>query len=524
MPPVFADVDTIQTYDGYLRALDEGRFDTLLAIPEADRLSEEQAWDLISRTWELSLKLLEQRGSRLARLLLGFLACFADAPVPYELLLQPGTLTALASFSGVTGPRVWQNLRDLSDFGFIEFNDQAQSSHAVPLVPTLHLHPLIRDISRHNIDAEQLTDAYVSLAAKSVDWAITNNVAVPEDPRRWPLWQALTPHAVHVLVTLGKRSAAGNEVLQQAAHAVSMCARYLSANGLHQRAADLYDTVLAVYQRVLPADHESTLTTWQDIAWEVAQQGDYARAEAMYRGVLETNTRVLGSYHISTLAARHEVARVQARRGNAVQAETTLREILEDETRLLGAEHPATLVTGHEIARIAAELGDYPRAEEAYRDVADAKARVLGADHPSTLASRHSVAWVVTQRGDLPRAEALYRSVVKARRRVLGANHPSTLASRHDIAWITARQGDYTGAEKLFREILRAKTHVLGADHPSTLVTRHSTAWVKAQQVKDYPLAKALYQEVLDAKARVFGFDRPDRIASQAQSDRHYLH
>ncbi len=514
VPAAFAS-DVIRTYTGYLQAIEDGRLDTLLVIPETGPLTEEQTRSLIGPTWELSLNLLERRGSMPARQMLNLLACFADAPIPYELLLHPGTLAGTTSFSGITGPLVWQNLKALSDFGLIDLEDWQRDTRGIRTVQLLQVHPLIRDISRRDVDAREQYDTYMSLAVISANQAVINDAGVPEDPRRWPLWQTLTPHVAHLLTDLSTRFDATYTVLEKAADAASRCARYLSAKGFHQRAGDLYRTVCRVYERTLPADHASTLGIRHDIAWEAAQQGDYDRAEAMYQQVLDTDIRVLGADNPSTLAARHEIARIKARQGNNAQAEALLQEILQDEIRLFFPDHPSTLVTRHEIARIATERGDFARAESLYRAVVEAKTRILGADHPSTLASRHSVAWVVTQRGDFADAESLYHAAVEAKTRTLGADHPSTLASRHDIAWITAGQGNYKHAEALFNEILEAKIRTLGVDHPSTLVTRHSMAWAIAQQRGNYSLAEELYREVLRAKAQVFGTDRPDRIAAQ---------
>ena len=514
VPAAFAS-DVIRTYTGYLRAIDDGRLDALLVIPEAGPLTEEQTRSLIERTWELSLNLLERRGSMPARQLLHLLACFADAPIPYELLLHPGTLAGTTSFSGITGPLIWQNLQALSGFGLIDLEDWQHGTGGIRTVQLLQVHPLIRDISRRDVDVRQQYDTYMSLAVISANQAVVNDAGVSEDPRRWPLWQTLTPHVTHLLTDLSTRADTVYTVLENAADAASRCAGYLSSKGFHQRAEELYRTVCRVYERTLPADHASTLGIRHDIAWEAAQQGDYDRAEAMYQQVLDADIRVLGAGHPSTLAARHEIARIKARQGDNARAEELLQEVLQDEMQLFFPDHPSTLVTRHEIARIATERGNFADAESLYRDVLKAKTRILGADHPSTLASRHSVAWVVTQRGNFADAESLYRDVVETKTRILGADHPSTLASRHDIAWITASQGNYKHAETLFNEILEAKIRILGVDHPSTLVTRHSMAWAVAQQRGDYSLAEELYQEVLRAKAQVFGADRPDRIAAQ---------
>ena len=54
-----------------------------------------------------------------ARLMLRLLASFADAPVPYQLLLHPASLAACPLFAGITGPRLWQ-VQGPGQFGLID--------------------------------------------------------------------------------------------------------------------------------------------------------------------------------------------------------------------------------------------------------------------------------------------------------------------------------------------------------------------------------------------------------------------
>ena len=55
-----------------------------------------------------------------ARPLLRLLAVFADAPLPYQLLLHPASLAASPLFAGMTGPRLWQPSRTLDDSGLLD--------------------------------------------------------------------------------------------------------------------------------------------------------------------------------------------------------------------------------------------------------------------------------------------------------------------------------------------------------------------------------------------------------------------
>ena len=121
IPAAFADTGVIRTYRQYLDALQGGDLGTVFPAP-GGQLTAEQARGLIGRTWELTLDLLDARPLPEARQVLRLLACFADAPVPYLLLLHPGTLAASPPLRDITGSRLWQALKVLDDFGLIDLD------------------------------------------------------------------------------------------------------------------------------------------------------------------------------------------------------------------------------------------------------------------------------------------------------------------------------------------------------------------------------------------------------------------
>jgi transcriptional regulator with XRE-family HTH domain len=91
-PAAFAGDLAIRTYRQYQDALDAGQLGAVFP-PGDGELTADQARATISRTWNLTLDLLESRRIPEARWMLRLLATFADAPVPYQ-LLRPETLSA----------------------------------------------------------------------------------------------------------------------------------------------------------------------------------------------------------------------------------------------------------------------------------------------------------------------------------------------------------------------------------------------------------------------------------------------
>jgi hypothetical protein len=340
VPAAFAEADAIRTYRQYINVIERGDLDTVFA-PDGSDLTQERARELIGRTWELSLDLLQTRNLPEARRVLRLLATFADAPIPYQLLLRPAVLAANPLFDHLTGPRLWQLLESLDDFGLIDLSSDASPN----AIPTARLHPLVRDTSHTSTDQSELL-TYLELASQLLEQAAGSaETGLPEDPPTWPMWQLLAPHATHVLADVASTPGCPDEAIEAAAHAAHLAARYPAAQGLHAHAEAQFRNVLTARLRVLSPDHPSTLTTRYCIALEMAERGDHAAAEAEYRDVLTAKLRVLGPDHPNTLTTRHQIATEIAERGDHAAAEAEFRDVLAAKLRVLGPTHPDTLVT-----------------------------------------------------------------------------------------------------------------------------------------------------------------------------------
>ncbi|MGH3378291.1 MAG: tetratricopeptide repeat protein [Actinoallomurus sp.] len=577
-PTVFADAGGIRTFAQYEAAVDDQRFEVIFPAQHAVRLSDRQARQMIGRTWDLSLDLLERRGVAEARPLLRLLACLADAPVPHELLLRPSSLAASELFPApMTGGRVWTALRALAGAGLVDLPERSrQAATRRDHVPVLGVHPLVRDTSQPVEDRQRYASAVATLLAAAVR---SEESGLPEQPARWPVWQVLVPHALEVLDLLDGVPGAGEDAWRDATQAAYMGARHLAATGAYGQAEAAYGDVLRARERVLGADHPDTLNARYGLARMAAARGRYDDAEAAYRQVLNARERVLGADHPDTLNARYGLARIAAAQGRYAEAEAAYREVLAAEERVLGADHPDTLRARYGIARMVGDQGRYEEAEAiyrallavqenlpkadpigvatpggldvtasaaaadvtagsagsaagsgaraatdaaveaaktVYREVLAVEERVLGTDRPDRLTTRYAIARMAAAQGRYDLAEVAYREVLAVEETALGADHPDTLTTRHWIARMANALGRREEAEGAFRDVLAAREQVLGHDHPHTLTTRYWIARTMAGLGRRQE-AEAAFREVLAARVRVLGDDHPQtRQARQA--------
>lgn len=534
-PTVFADAGGIRTFAQYEAAVDDQRFDVIFPAQHTVRLSDRQARQMVGRTWELSLDLLERRGMVEARPLLRLLACLADAPVPHEILLRPAALSASELFPApMTGGRVWTALRALAGAGLVDLPERDRGASARrDHVPVLRIHPLVRDTGQPVEDRERYVSAVATLLAAAVRSAESG---LPEQPPRWSLWQVLVPHALEALDLLDGVPDAGEDVWRDATLAAYMSARHLAATGAYAQADAAYHDVLHARERVLGADHPDTLNARYGIARMAAARGRYDDAEAAYRQVLQARERVLGADHPDTLNARYGLARIAAAQGRYGEAEAAYREVLAAEERTLGTDHPDTFRARYGIARMVGDQGRYEEAEAiyrallavqenlpkigvaapsrheaaktVYREVLAVEERVLGTDRPDTLTTRYAIARMAAAQGRYGEAEIAYREVLAVEENALGDDHPDTLTTRHWIARMTNALGRHREAEAAFGDVLAARKRVLGHDHPHTLTTRHWIARTAANLGRREE-AEAAFAEVLAVRVRVLGDDHP---------------
>jgi tetratricopeptide (TPR) repeat protein len=511
IPPAFADPTSIRSYLDYRNTLDQGDIRTVFPTPNSGTLTSEQARGIIDQTWELTLDQLESRQFPEARRLLRLLSFLADAPIPYELLLNPAILRGSELFAGITGPRLWQVLQALSGFGLIELPDIKDQK--TPRV--IRLHPLVRDTSRAGTtDSEQ--EEYLSLAANLLkEAALSDAMGSPDEPSTWPQWQAVTPHALHVLETMLGAGHHSEAAVAVSTYAADMAANYQANQGLIRPAEATHRTVLQVRMHTLGTDHPDTIKTRHFIARRLSERADFAAAEAEYRSVFDAMRRVLGPEHPDTLTVQHNTAASVSFSGDYAKAEAEYRDVLRVKMRVFGQDHEETLTTRHEIARMMSTQGRYSEAEAEFRSVLQTRNSTLGPDHYNTLITRSQLARAIAAQGQYLAAEEEFREILATQLTLLGPEHLRTLWTRQQIALAMAARGDYSEAEKELLGVLDRRQERI-PDHPDSLEARHELARILV--IKGNPVeALAQFRDVLAAKTRVLGSEHPSTVVTQRE-------
>ena len=274
---------------------------------------------------------------------------------------------------------------------------------------------------------------------------------------------------------------------------------------------ELYEQVLAEYERVLGADHPDTLTVRNNLAGAYKSAGRLAEAVELFERVLADRVRVLGPDHPDTLTTRNNLAGAYYSVGRFGEAIELFERVLAERERVLGSDHPDTLTTRNNLAGAYYFAGRFGEAIELLGRVLAERERVLGPDHPDTLTTRNNLAFAYHSAGRFDEAIELYERVLAEQERVLGPDHPDTLTVRNNLAFAYHSAGRFGEAIELFERVLADQERVLGPDHPGTLTTRNSLAGAY-EDVGRFGEAIELFERVLADQERVLGPDHPDTL------------
>lgn len=285
---MFPDPDAVSTFDRYRSTIAE-RLGELARDPRTTLAG-----------WSERVDAAEAEAIA-ARPLLHLLASFAPAPVPYAALL--------ADLTSVAGSGLFPDgLRraDL-DGALLALQRERLVTVTVPANPasllhTAQVHPLVRAAAR----ATAVTDEHRHLAAVLLgSVAEVRPTGDPEyDTGAWPLWQALSPHAMDLLGEISTARPVDVRVVTASVSA-AMTAREFLTPWKAEHAADwILGTAEGLARAALDRTHPLTL------AVRVARVGRHAerngpadRGEAEIREILSISERVLGPHHAVVFAA-----------------------------------------------------------------------------------------------------------------------------------------------------------------------------------------------------------------------------
>ncbi|WP_327722151.1 FxSxx-COOH system tetratricopeptide repeat protein [Streptomyces sp. NBC_00490] len=295
---------------------------------------------------------------------------------------------------------------------------------------TLQLHRLTQDMLKGQMTGQE-HDRAVADAEALLTAAYPGRTG---EPRSWPAWQVLLPHALALDPALLTTS--------WGRYVVGVACWYLMDRGqarpARERLQRLYDTCL----QQLDPDHDDTLHAAHNLARAYHDTQDHEQALALDEDTLARRRRLYGDDHPDTLVSAHSLAVRLWSLGRHEEALALDEKTLETRSRVLGSEDPNTLLTSTALVVRLADVGRVDEAVVLGEGTLEVQRRVLGSEHPGALLTAYNLAICLADVGRVDEAVALGEETLEVRRRALGSDHPDTLNAFGALEWLKRKQAE----------------------------------------------------------------------------------
>lgn len=455
---------------------------------------------LVSRTWQIALDALSERGLPEATALLRLLSCWGADPLPLTVLARSAFDTAE---TGALDPALRSNrleaaLRGLLDHSLVALLELPGSAGGKP-IRCIQAHGVLLDSVSAGIPAGQrltLMRAAVHLL----------DAALPEEDAPGAAKELLRLLAPHISALLQR---GGQNTESPATRLAVRVAKQIHETGDYEAALALMNLAGEVSLRTQGADHADTLATRHQAGDSLRRLGRLPEAVRVLQDVLADRERVLGPDHPDTLLTNAVVAIPLYLLNREDASLACLYRAIEGQRRVLGEGDPETLRSRAYILEVLAFFG---RTDEFLRlgpsTVADCE-RFLGPDHPVTGIAYSNYAFGLIHAGTPQDAETAARQAVEARIRILGPEHPLVYSAKLVHSWALMLLGSHDDAVRMMREAVDGRERLLGANHPLAVKARVFLA-ERLAAAGQHEEAQQLLDENLANAERIYGPDDPD--------------
>ncbi|XSG76971.1 tetratricopeptide repeat protein [Herpetosiphon llansteffanensis] len=283
--------------------------------------------------------------------------------------------------------------------------------------------------------------------------------------------------------------------------------------GLYKKAQELSELALSLYQKKLGKDHIYTIRAMNNLAAVIERQGYYQKAQELYEWVLMSNQRRVDHHNIDIAMSMSNLAGVFKHQGYYRKSQELYEQAIALLKSVFTIEHPLIITSIIGLGGALIHQGQYLEAYTLCTQAIRMCERLLGNDHPVTITSIHAMAVILYYQGQYAEAYTLGQHVLSIRKRLLGNNHPDIASINQTLALILNRQGYYTNAYSLCKSALTMREQFLGKAHPYTAATTYNLAVILSRQGM-YEEAFTLCHQALSIQQRVLGTTHPDTATS----------
>lgn len=412
-------------------------------------------------TWQISLDQVQVRNADAANLL-RFWAYFDNEDIWFELLRykDPGNPDGPTWLGELTEDELdFQDAMGvLHDYGLVEASvstyEQVESTG-------YSIHSCVHSWTIHILNQEwdpRLESLAITCVASHVP---------EENSLQWATNRRLLRHATKCYNTTSSKG------VEKSGLGWALC----EIGSLFQRqdklreAREMYRRALQEQEKTLGLNHQSTLTTVNNLGLLYYDQREWKDADALLQRAFSGREKTLGPEHASTLSSINNLGLLYTRQGRFEEAGAMYQRALQGCEKTLSPDHTLTLTTLNNLGGLYTSQGKLEDAEAMFQRALEGQEKILGPEHVNTLITCRNLGQLYCDQGKLEKAEAMLPQTLQGCENTFGPDHTLTLAAANSLGCVYYRQGRLEKAEPMYRQALQGQARVLGLEHMETLTT-----------------------------------------------------
>jgi serine/threonine-protein kinase len=296
-----------------------------------------------------------------------------------------------------------------------------------------------------------------------------------------------------------------------AAKASMNIALALNAQSRYAQAVAADEKALAIFTKILGAEHQLTLGARRDLALVHFRLGLYPQAREEFEQVIAAERKQFGDAHPLVAAAEMNLGNVLIESGEAAAAEKVLSDARSIFEKKYGSSHEGARQAVGNLAVAIAAQGRLDEAERQLRDLLEREHR----ESPELVDNidNYRLGDVLRQRGRFDEALALQRGALASLLQLHGENHRWTAAAHRYLALSLRDSGDFGGAEREWRAALAGFPD---AEPPFVATVRYELGSLLLKQDPSRTEAIELLASAAELREKFLGADSP--LSQQARA------
>lgn len=242
------------------------------------------------------------------------------------------------------------------------------------------------------------------------------------------------------------------------------------------KALDYSQKMVAIREKVLPAEHSDLATSYNNLAETYRALGEYQKTLEYNQKALAIWEKVLSAEHpdlatsYNNLAVTHGALGEHQKRLGYNQKALVIRE------KVLPAEHPDLALSYNNLAATYGALGDHQKRLDYNQKALAILEKVLSADHPDLALSYNNLAETYRALGEHQKALEYHQKALAIREKVLPAEHPDLAMSYNNLAVTYGALGEHQKDLNYNQKALTIWEKVLPAEHPNLATSYNNLA------------------------------------------------